>query len=70
MPLESIEIPQLIFNKGWIRPTLLVRHLNLGECGFPGLNICVLGCFFFPKACAFGWKEVFKAEHNCFCLLS
>lgn len=42
MPLESIEIPQLIFSKGWIRPPMLVRHLNLGECGFPGLNIRVV----------------------------
>lgn len=52
MPLESIEIPQLIFNKDWIRPTLLARYLNIGECGFPGLNMWVV--FFFPKAGALG----------------
>lgn len=43
VPLESIEI--LIFNKDWIRPTLLTRHLNLGECGLWGV---------FPKAGALG----------------
>lgn len=43
MPLESmIEIPQLIFNKDWIGPMLLARYLNIGECGFPGLNMCVV----------------------------
>lgn len=40
MLLELIEIPQLIFDKDWTKPTLLARHLSLDECGFPCLKVC------------------------------
>lgn len=40
-PLGSIHFFLLFLKKDWTRPTSLAKHLNLGECGFPGLNMCV-----------------------------